>query len=1384
MEVPNLNRMIEEADHKITHNTPLTDLESFGEFDSSDDHSNPVERKLDISRRDLLDLSMWNKLLNYRALKTKGLEIIDELPDEIFRILVSDKRGMTFLHSPEQEVEDEEKDYLFSTLNDEEIKEFSQPDGENGLANRHTDNKLQTSYNSPILQKRLLSTYYTARTYIEEQGVNILYLALGMLNWYESDNSDEPRKAPLVLIPVDLSRSDVKAKFRLRFSEEEIGENLSLRSKMLSEFALVLPDFPDEEELEVSKYFESVRNSISSYDRWEVDDKAIALAFFSFGKFLMFNDLDSETWPEHLKPEENAILRGLLHDGFDREINDRIDERDISIDGIVQPQDIFHVVDADSSQSIAIYDANQGHNLVIQGPPGTGKSQTITNLVAEAIGSHKTVLFVSEKMAALEVVKRRLDQVGLGDACLELHSHKTKKKVVLDEIKRSLNLGQPINTEQVDLNELIRHQLKLNGYSKAVNLEIGESRLTPHEVYGKLIQIKEILLNKELPDLVVDSIDQWDYSRIQKSVAKIEEYQFFISRIGLPGNHPFWGCEIQPILPTTLENINSVLIKTDSSFQELIHIAGLLASLCSLSPPESLSEVQSLISNLEYLLSMPDLDDITIDDEAWVNEASLITDSIDQGEEILELRSKFEDVIEEASWDENVVDLLSTMQSYKSNWLRVFSRDYRSVKESIANLLKDTKKMTFDDLLVSVKTISDYQTRNKIFSQFEPYGKSLFGIHWKGYKSDWVFLKDGVAWINGFYKRISEDTLIPELVKFAKTNPDLGELENNLKNARKNVDHYVKNVQATIQALKLNQTIRFGDNLTFMELSLPDQIDILSSWLTNLARLQETVILRNLQQDLVELGLDLIVVISINWTYSGDHLSDLFNHYWLSMLLQRVMVERSVLNSFDSEMHELSMRKFSELDTKLLKRNQIRLAYEHWKGLPRHQAGGQLGVLRQEFAKKRRHLPIRKLLSGAGEVIQIIKPVFMMSPLSIAKYLTPGGINFELVIFDEASQVKPVDAFGAIIRGKQLIVVGDDRQLPPTTFFESAIDVDEDYSETRTMDLESILGLCTAQNLPQRMLRWHYRSQHESLITVSNFEFYDEKLVVFPSPDHEKQSVGLVYRYLPDTAYGRGKSRSNVGEAKAVAEAVINHTRKYPNLTLGVAAFSVSQMDTIRDQVEILRRQKPESESFFRAHPNEPFFVKNLENVQGDERDVIFISVGYGRTEDGKIGMNFGPLNKQGGERRLNVLITRARKRCEIFTNITSDDIDLRRTQSRGVQVLKKYLKYAQSGQLDIPMASDREADSPFEIAVAKKLRERGYDITHQIGTGGYFIDLAVVDNQKPGRYLLGIECDGAMYHSARSARDRDRLRQEVLENLGWQIHRIWKGIRESCFPD
>lgn len=435
-----------------------------------------------------------------------------------------------------------------------------------------------------------------------------------------------------------------------------------------------------------------------------------------------------------------------------------------------------------------------------------------------------------------------------------------------------------------------------------------------------------------------------------------------------------------------------------------------------------------------------------------------------------------------------------------------------------------------------------------------------------------------------------------------------------------------------------------------------------------------------------------------------------------------------------------------------------------------------MSIIEREITKKRRHLPIRKLVEEAGTALQLIKPCFMMSPMSIAQFLAPGSIDFDVVIFDEASQVKPEDAIGAAARGKQLIVVGDPKQLPPTTFFSRMLGTDEDDEECETeniQDYESILDKCKGK-YDSRRLRMHYRSRHESLIQFSNHEFYEDSLVLFPNPDYSKREYGVQFQYVRGGIYDRGRSRKNQVEAEAVAAAVMQHAREYPDLSLGVGTLSISQREAVEDAIEQLRRTDASAEGFFNLGNEEPFFVKNLENIQGDERDVIYLSVGYGRDANGTFSMQFGPINTEGGWRRMNVLVTRARRRVEVFSSITYRDIDLGRTTSRGVKVLKSYLEFAETGNIQYPVITEREIGSEFQEAVTDELHRQGLLVEPEVGVAGFFIDIGVKHPEKPGMYILGIECDGATYHSARSARERDRLRQEILEGLGWRIHRIW----------
>lgn len=567
-----------------------------------------------------------------------------------------------------------------------------------------------------------------------------------------------------------------------------------------------------------------------------------------------------------------------------------------------------------------------------------------------------------------------------------------------------------------------------------------------------------------------------------------------------------------------------------------------------------------------------------------------------------------------------------------------------------------------------------------------------------------------------------------------------------------------------------------GDNLllwkkkSYQALSKPRW---LSTWI-DFVRIRES---------LSNAGLDNLLRSIENGKIDLNTIEQLYLYLVFDSLSREILNENHNLAYFSGPNQNAIREQFCQYDTKLKKLQQEKIAFQIAQNgknqvLPGISSGkvssySEMGLINHEINKKTRHTPIRQLINRSGKSLIALKPCFMMGPHSVAQYLEPGQIEFDLVVMDEASQIKPEDALGTIARGRQLIVVGDPKQLPPTSFFEKTVE-DESADVTAIEQSESILDV----SLPifdARRLRWHYRSRHESLIAFSNQEFYDNNLVVFPSPSERSNEFGIKFTYVKT---GRFINQHNIEEAKVIAEAVRRHLLNNPKESLGVVAMSTNQ----REQIDRCVEELSKDDELFRdvyeknKYSDEPFFLKNLENVQGDERDVIFISCTYGPKEAGAAQMpqRFGPINSASGGRRLNVLFTRSKKRMHVFSSMTEGHILVNPSSSAGVRALKSFLNFAQTGRLPQIKSTGKEPDSDFEIGVMNALKLHGFECEPQVGVAGYFIDLAVKDPGQPGRYLMAIECDGATYHSAKSARDRDRLRQSVLESLGWNVTRIW----------
>ena len=1264
-----------------------------------------INKKLLSSRKELLDIGLRNNMLNFR-LTTKSLSIVDELSEEVLKLLYRQGKPMTFAGMPEKrlkqlvsrgETESEEDKASESTsqllhelegVNWGEVLGNGEDDAENtDKARRHTDTRLQTAMTEERLFLQLLKIQAEAESFIQEQGVNVLFLALGFLHWFEADSSDKKRKAPLLLVPVHLKRGGSKEAFRLVYSGDDLVQNLSLAAKLKTDFALELPQYivdssTDAEEMPpLEGFFSEVEQCISKQSRWSVEPNEICLGFFSFGKFLMFNDLDPETWPADKQPAAHPVLGRLLGQGFGNE--SPVFEDGVHVDAVLAPGETPFVKDADSSQTLAILEARAGRNLVIQGPPGTGKSQTITNIIAECLGQGKTVLFVAEKMAALEVVKRRLDETHLGDAVLELHSHKATKLSVLKELARTLEQGKPLAKDGAEeLHTLGQVRDQLNQYCEAVNAEVGKSGIPFITVLGHYLRLKRE--HEGLPTWSFTPMNSWTHVEHNRQRQLVSEMALQLEDMGQPSHNPFWGTRRDSFSPLEHAQAGASLDQAMAQLQRLEGASVQLAEHLGLTQPVTLADVRVVCRAARRAAEAPKLTGVQLSTDDWQSRRDAIRELVTAGQRMSVLQAQHAAVLIEQAWEQALLTERQHLTNYGDKWWRVFSAKYRRTRARLQGLCKGPLPKDNKTCLGLVDDILDFQQCKCTYDQYISLGEVLFGAQWNQQRSDWEVLSRLSEWVIALYDDLGKGELPSGIVDFLAGHSDAGGLGEATEPIEQAAEALRVSLLEVLEKLELSQRYPAGD-LLGQPLHLLN--DRLRCWRDELDKLYQMVRFNQLSQALVQVGLTEVAEQAAHWSRSGSDIVCAFDLTWYSGLVELAYAGSPQLRHFDRIKQEHLVARFRHLDQASLGHAQAGLAKAIWERMPSVTQLGEMDILRRELNKKRRHIPIRQLINSAGRAIQQIKPVFMMSPMSIASFLPPGRLEFDVVVFDEASQVKAVDAFGAILRGRQIIVVGDTRQMPPTDFFSREVEMDEE--DNTTSDIESVLAMFRARGAQERYLSWHYRSRHESLIAVSNVEFYDRRLVVFPAPGTNPHATGLKFHYLPGAIYDRGHTRTNREEARAVAKAVIAHAGNKPNLSLGVVAFSMAQRDLIQVEVELLRRENPALEEFFtQQHPTEPFFIKNLENVQGDERDVILISIGYGRNESGRVAKEFGPVNRDGGERRLNVLITRAKLGMEVFSNFRADELELDASARHGVRALKHFLKYAETGELDVHFVS------------------------------------------------------------------------------------------------
>ena len=1331
--------------------------------------------RLNIWQKKLLNLSPSNPLLNCKITQS-NLAILCPNPAKLEDFLAD---GVKMSLVPAEKVLNTRIDPDLRALRTGEVLWQEQ-------ANEALKAK-QLLVNTPEskLGAQLVALYRKTKSILEEGGSNTLYLAIGFLNWKKKDKSDKVYHAPLILCPVKLERVSIQSGVKLSAHEDESRFNTTLLQMLKQDFEISIPSLEgelptDDSGLDVPEIWNRVRHAVKEVDGFEVVEEVV-LGHFSFNKYLMWKDLIDRTDAMMEHPLVASLIdktKKMPEDG------DFVEPKDL--DELYKPQDFFVPLPMDSSQLAVLAAADKGKSFVIEGPPGTGKSQTISNLIAHLMTKGKTVLFVSEKMAALEVVYRRLEQIGLGRFCLQLHSNKANKRDVLNQLKLSWdNANTNIENNWLGKSgELLRIRNVLNETVKALHTP-GTNGLTPYYAMGVCIR------NSNLADLIQfnwnsSSIHTTeDYSLLKDLVHKIKiQAESCRSLFGSKAFSSIINNNWEPVWQQaivseskTLSECCSKLDKISQDFKKAIDINIEINDINIISSLYELAQIlkDSSLYTADYAFNKNGMEKI----ESLENAITHLTAYINAKEQL-------HCICPPDIW-KNIdgQDLFERWNLALQKWFLPAFIDKFSIKQELkkagakGNIIMPNDAITIgtlrehgnilqelDKLLNDVRVWKIENSNVKDLEDSANLAKKLRQISAK--------LATNPTTLNMLREKL--DKLLIDSRELLVSDGFIGQQISLLEKAYKDFNDSYEKLKNLCNA----SNCEFA-NERFNELNtLQAFIEYSNELSSNEGKLKDWCYWQKLKQNAIQNNLKPLIdaIESYKINYSDIELA--FEAAYCSWWTKAIISENQILREFSSLQHMDRIKQFIRLDDEFqqltIKYIQAKLS-ENIPGKDSKNLSSAWKLIQREMQKQRQIKPVRQILAEAGEAVKTLSPCLMMSPLSVAQYLPVSKDSFDVVVFDEASQITVWDAIGTLSRGQQIIVAGDPKQMPPSNFFGRNIEYNEEELGLDE-DLESILDELIGSSMPTLRLNWHYRSHCESLIAFSNDRYYDGSLVTFPAASTNQKSVSL--RYVEDGCYERG-ARINQNEAKAVVKECVTRLQdpnpEIRNKSIGIVTFNSDQQKLIEDLLDKERESHPEIEFAFNPDNPDAVFVKNLETVQGDERDLILFSVTYGPDNTGKVSMNFGPLNRNGGERRLNVAFTRAKYEMIIFSTLKADQIDLNRTNARGVEDLKAFLQYAKQGKSALGSYVTKSlggVESPFEAEVAEQLRNKGWTVHTQIGTSSYRIDLAIVHPDKPGAYLAGIECDGATYHSSATARDRDKLRQSVLEGLGWTILRVW----------
>lgn len=1300
----------------------------------------------------LLDLSLRNKLINYTDRAGYRLEVpaaaLNRFEDE-----VNAGAGFALLGSDEVQNVDIARGVRFG-------RDLPEPEREILLADKRN---AYIDITAASYKTKLRYLANKAKTIREETGANNLYLAFGMLSW---ELSDRPLRSPLVLVPVTLSTTNRGDRYVITMDDTGASTpNYCLVEKLRTALGLEIPALarPDEDAsgIDLKGTFDAVRRAIAEAKLPFLVEDSVHLSILQFAKFPLWKDLD-ESWKGLSR---NNLVRHLIESPQHPFTDPVTGTAEVDLDALSTAVP----VPADASQLHAVADAVAGKTFVLEGPPGTGKSQTITNLLAHAMASGRRVLFVAEKRAALDVVKKRLESVGLGELSLDIHDKSARPAAVRAQIKHALELRLSHDAD------LLRTQLQVADSSRH-SLARYADRLHERNAVGQSLytaRSSELAADQDIaalavPRSLITAHDPAVFDSVAVALRTLPE-KFDDARPG--PDHPWAFLDTVPMSGLDPAAIHAAAVAFDTALAELVAGGIALDTIGKYDNPDVVDAWARLTNEPRYPLPAVD----AMHTAQWQGYVA----GIEQILAGLQTKLAWLATATPAAMDLDIPALHA--EAVAADESGFFGRK----KRRRAVLEKLTAVLTVDPAEVNLKTLSalsaDMQTTHTVVADVRQRVSTLpiavFDRPWNPLVDDYTtHLAQTLAAVRRVGEVLSQnptDLRVADLRTFY-SGTSTGALAPTLQALAAGWRRLLTATGTTApqsQAWAGDRWFirRWWDTRGARRLESPATIE---RWVALLQHVQPLLI-----ADMADARREILAgnIVAEDASLAFDR------GVAIASIAERL--DASGLNDFDVTAHGKAITRFTTSATAIREelRRSIPAQLLDARTFDAFAESGQIGLLKRQLDKKRGGMSVRALMDNFGDLITKILPCTLMSPDSVARFFPAHAEVFDIVVFDEASQIRVADAIGAMGRAKSVVVVGDSKQMPPTSFADASAAVDDTEDEANpevVADEESILSECVQSLVLQQWLSWHYRSQDEALIAFSNIHYYNGRLASFPAPlaPASGHGISLVRVDGHFERSGRGKTlRTNRVEAERILADIRDRFDASPEVapSIGVITFNAQQRDLIENMlrdtgIDRLRQALDEPDGLF---------VKNLENVQGDERDTILFSVAFSKNDKGVVPLNFGPLSRPGGERRLNVAITRARREVVLYASFEPTELRAEETTQVGTKHLRAYLEMAHRGVETITQGGRRNAViDRHRDDIAQALRQEGFVVSADVGLSDFRVDLVIADPDDPSQPLLAILLDGPEWYGRRTVADRDGLPVDVLSTLlNWPgVERVW----------